>query len=535
MKRIANFSFLYSLVFSFFICSGYSLEKYADIFKFNLKIFLVSFFIIFILSFLFLKFLPEIIIKIDLKIPDRINDFIFKDNKKCFFRIWGLIFLCYIPAFFAYFPGLFTYDVIYQVNFFVNNDFIEINPILHNFLIFLVWFFGLLLNSATLPIFIFTLIQLLIMTSIFAYCIFMMSKFKMNKIIIILSFIFFAFHPINQMMCLISTKDTLFSGFVLLYILFLIEMFYDSENFFKKNINILKVILCACFVFLFRHNGFIAYFLSLPFILFSLKKYKKAFICFLIPVLFYFSFSSAKNLLNIKSPPIASYLSIPLQQMGRVRMYQDKKLSNLDKKAFEMIVSKQKAFSYFPYCVDTIKIDTSMLHSDFIEKSIKSNPKLFIALYLKWAILYPKDYINAFFLQNYSYYYPFGKYKTIAEHFFLLTYNRWNNIFGVPVYSYCFIPQLRKLYDSVFLFNSFEKNPITFILFSMGMNFWILASGFFVLFFKRQYRAILPLSIIIFLFLTVLFSPIALLRYIYQDYIIIPLILGLCFFKFEKS
>ena len=362
-----------------------------------------------------------------------------------------------------------------------------------------------------------------------------MLKLKINKLIILLSILFFALHPINQMFCLISTKDTIFSGLILLYILFLVELFNNKEIFFKKNINLLKLIIVICFIFLFRHNGFIAYILTLPFILFSLKNFKKAFICFLTPILFYFSFGIIKKSFNIKPPPIASSIAIPLQQMARVRKFQNKNLSELDKKAFRLIVSKDKELKYFPYNVDTIKIDNEMLHSDFIENSIKNNPILFISLYLKWMILYPKDYINAFFLQTYSYYYPIGKYKTIAEHFFILTYNRWDNIFGVPIYSYCFNPFLRKFYDSIFLFNSFEKNPISFILFAMGINFWIITSGFFILFYKKYYNFILPLIIIPFLFLTVLFGPIALLRYIYQNYLIIPLIFGFCFSKFEKN
>ena len=535
MKRIFNFSCLYSIFFASIFTFGYSLEKFADIFKFNLKIFIISLVLSFIISFLFLKFLPKIENKINIKIPNIIDNFFFQSNKKCFFRIWGFILICYIPTFLAYFPGLFTYDVIYQANFFINHDYIEINPVFHNFLILLVLIFGLFFNSATIPIFVFTTIQTLIMTSIFSYCIFLMSRLKINKLILFLSLIFFATHPINQMFCLISTKDTLFSGFVLLYILFLIELFQDKEIFLKNKFNIIKIILAICFMFLFRHNGFIAYILTLPFILFSLRKRKKAFVCFLIPIIFYFSFGLVKKAFNIKPAPIASSIAIPLQQTARVRKYQDKNLSETDKKAFRLIVSKEKELAYFPYNVDAVKIDTEMLHSDFIENSIKKNPTLFVALYLKWAILYPKDYINAFFLQTYGYYYPLAKYKTIAEHFFLLTYNRWDNIFGVPVYSYSFIPNLRKFYDSIFLSNSFEKNPISFVLFAMGINFWVIFSSFFILFFKKQYNFILPLIIIPFLFLTVLFGPICLLRYIYQNYLIVPIILGFCFSKFEKN
>ena len=535
MKRIFSFSSIYSLFFAFCTASGFCLDKYSDIFKFDFKIFLISFSIAFILSFLFLKFLPDIKSKIDIEIPKKIENYLFLPQKKCFIRNWLIILICYIPAFLAYFPGLFTYDTLYQANFFINHDYIEINPIFHSFLVLLVLIFGLFLNSATIPIFILTLAQTLIMTAIFAYCIFIMSKLKMNKLIILLSFLFFALHPINQMFTLISTKDTLFSGLILLYILTLVELFYDKEKFFKKNINILKLILIICFMFLFRHNGFIAYILTLPFVLFALKNYKKSFICFLIPIVFYFSFGIIKKSFNIQPPPIASSIAIPLQQMGRVRKYEDKNLSELDKKAFRLIVSKDKELKYFPYNVDTIKIDSEMLHSDFIQNSIKNNPKLFICLYLKWMILYPKHYINAFFLQTFSYYYPIAKYKTIAEHFFILTYNRWDNLFGVPIYSYCFNPILRKFYDSIFLFNSFEKNPISFILFAMGVNFWIIVSGFFILFFKKQYNFILPLIIIPFLFLTVLFGPIALLRYIYQNYLIIPLMLGFCLSKFEKN
>ena len=540
MTRILKYSLIFSLIFSFLTFLGYKLDRFFDIFTSNnILVFVFSLIFSFLLCFLFLKYLPWLNNKIEkVKLYKKIENIFFKDEKRCFFNCLIFILICYIPAFLAYFPGVFTYDVIWEADFFIKHDYIEIHPITHCFLVYLTLILSSFLKSSTIAIFLHVFFQMLVLACVFSYCIFIFSKYGINSFVKIFALLFFAFHPINQMFSLITTKDSLFGAFVLLFILLLIDLF-NNQNRIKDNKYKICLIFTIFLMFLFRHNGFVAYILICPFLIYFLKKdIKSSLIVFLTPIILYFSFSILKNnIFEIKPPPIASSIGVLLQQMGLVRVRYDSELNKTEKLAFRQIVSENNELNYHPFCADSMKLNpkSSSLHSDFIENSIRKKPLLFVALYLKWGILHPKDYINAFLLNNHTYWYLPKKFLTMQEHYFLLTYNRWDNINGIPIKSYCFNPILRKIYDDIFLYNAFEKNPVSFLMFSMAFNFWFVLFSFFVLFYKKQYNIIVPLLIIPALFLTVLFGPISLLRYIYQNYLIVPILFAGVFSAFKKQ
>lgn len=530
MKRLLKYSSLSSFVFSFLFTLGYSTARHATAFKFNFIFFLILLFVLFVFNFIVFKYFEKIKnFTNKIKLPEIIEKLFFRADKSSFINCFLVIFISYFLVLLAYFPGLFNYDVLFQANFFVNHDYIEIHPIFHSFLIYITFLYGAHIKSGTVAMFTYSAIQMGIMALIFSYCIFVLSKYKVNSIVKFLSLIFFALHPINRLFSIVATKDVMFSGLVLLFCLFLFEKMQDEK------FNPVFITLCACFIFLFRHNGYIAYVLILPFLIFKFRFDKKTIAYLLIPVVFYVSFGFIKKAYNIKPAPIASSIGIPLQQTGRVRKYHDSELSYQDKMDFRNIVSKEKELEYFPYLVDCIKIDSSMLHSDFIEQSIRNNPLRAVKLYLKWAKLYPKDYVDAFLMHSLRYWYPFCSYQIYSEHYFIDTIHHWDNIYGVDIIPKCFNHPLKKKFDSIFLNNSFEKNPITYILYNMAFNLWFLILGYLMLLYQKKYNMILILSIIPMLMLTVFLGPIALLRYIYQNYVILPLLFAFLFSDFEKS
>ncbi|MBR3605847.1 MAG: hypothetical protein IKL52_07450, partial [Candidatus Gastranaerophilales bacterium] len=66
-------------------------------------------------------------------------------------------------------------------------------------------------------------------------------------------------------------------------------------------------------------------------------------------------------------------------------------------------------------------------------------------------------------------------------------------------------------------------------------NLWVLISCAFLLINKKKYQHLIVFIFPFFLVLTVLFSPTALLRYVYYNYLILPVVLALTFSKFKND
>ena len=544
--RIVLFSLIFACLFTTTTCLGLALDNFNTIWmKYNKLFVSALFFISFLISGLFLKYLPKIEYFVNsIKPLPTLSTLFFENNTKCLINCFVFIMLCHFPVFLAYFPGIFSYDTLYQVNFFVNHDYIEIHPILHNLMIYGAVLCSEKFHIPYLGVFLYTLIQTTVMFFIFSYNIKFLSKYNIPFVIRIFALLYFAFYPTNQVFLLISTKDVLFSGFLLLYIMFLYELVIDKEIFIKSNLKCVSLILTIFLMFSFRHNCYYAYIIILPILLFYFYNnvrisFKKITIVFLVPVLFWLIFSQVKLFYGITPPQIAPKISIPIQQIGRVRVLHDGDISDYDKKTYLEIIPPQNELNYNPYNVDVLKGDSisakdncKMLHSDYIESSVKNNPERFLKLYLKWGKQYPKEYIDAFLQNNYGYWYFFHKYRTEYPHFYLITYNQWSDIFGTQIVSsYPINKFIRLAYDKIFLKADFVNNPLLFCLFSIGVNSWLLLAMLLALAYKHKYKYLIPLLILVSIFWTILFGPIVLLRYVYQNFIAIPILLGFLFKK----
>ncbi|MBQ7450705.1 hypothetical protein IJS77_04745 [bacterium] len=538
--RTILFSLVFSLLFLSFVIIG---DKISLREVFYLKIQPLSYFILFIIMetgcFLIFKYLDkieELIAKI--RILPFFEDLFLENNKKCFWACFIFLTICHLPAFIAYFPGLYTYDTWWQLHFFVNHDYVEMHPVFHNLLVYWAFLIQKISNSTWLGVFLYTLLQWITMTGIFSYCVNMLSKFKVAYVIRLIALLFFALYPTNQVFPLIATKDTLFTGFVLLMVIEITDLIKNKEEFLSNRFKKIFLVLIIIFILILRMNGIIAYIILLPFLLYFLKnEIKRIWHLFLIPLIFFLGFTWFKGVVGIYPPTLAASLGIPLQQMARVRVKNDAVLSLEDKMTYERIITPGKEKVYYPFSADSLKFDGPFLNSNFIDFSLKSNPSRFINLYTKWMTEYPKDYIDAFLLNNYKYWYikaPYREYKKYP-HYYLQTKNLWHNFYGVRLKEENFLPKVKEFYNNIFLKNAFYSNPITLALFSFSYNTWFLILCFWILFYKKRYDCIIALAILPAIYITVLFGSTALIRYIYQNFLIIPVILAFCFGKFANS
>lgn len=533
-------TFIFSFLFALSWRCGFGIETKGTIFKDLHNIFSDKFFVLCgILTFILLKILPfaeKILAKINIK---QVDELFFKPTKKCFLLCFLFISICHLPLFIAYFPGAFTYDTYHQAHFFFDNNPIEINPFAHNYLVYLTLLFSKKFHTPIWGVFIYTLFQSLITIGAFSYCINFLSKYKTAFWIKALSLLFFALYPSHAVFHLVATKDALFSAFMLLFIIFSAEMIIDKTEFANNKKRVMLFISAAILMMMFRLNAALIYALCLPFTAIYFiktcgKKSLNALFILIIPILFYAGYTQIKTMCGVIPPQVASSLSVPLQQLGYVRCVHDNILTETDKAVFEEIMPG-RAFSYDPMTVDALKVDDDNMHSYAIENFYKTRKKEFWQLYYKWGKEYKKDYVNAFLIMNYPYWYPPYRLEPNDLHYYLFTYNRWNDFWGIKIEERNYLPKLRKLYDRIFLKSDFNRNPVLFFLFSLAVNTWFIIFCLFILIQKRRYDLIISLMSVYVSYITLLCGPMALFRYVYPNFVILPVIWAYCFGKFDEK
>jgi len=176
-------------------------------------------------------------------------------------------------------------------------------------------------------------------------------------------------------------------------------------------------------------------------------------------------------------------------------------------------------------------------HCDFIQNSIKINPKRFINLYLKWGKEYPHEYMKAFVLNTHLSWYPYANHSAIGQFNYIWTKHFYRKSFwGTEIKSSeSLIPPLKKLYDKIFMEMRFEENLFLKVMFSLGWNFWIVFTSLLIIAYRKSYGNLIPFVFIAALFFTILFAPLVILRYVWQDFIILPLLFVCTFTKIGQK
>ena len=86
------------------------------------------------------------------------------------------------------------------------------------------------------------------------------------------------------------------------------------------------------------------------------------------------------------------------------------------------------------------------------------------------------------------------------------------------------IPWLDEIYRRMSLEIWKEKVPVLSMLFSMGAMFWLYAFCFAYFVYRRKYHMLLPFFMLFFVWLTVIFGPTYLPRYVLMFWFALPLL-----------
>lgn len=299
----------------------------------------------------------------------------FELNKKA---VFGVIFICWFPVFLAFYPGNLSPDSYSSIKQSLTHIVSTANPVLFTCIVKLCIQIGrCLFGNMNAAIATFSIVQMLLLDGILTYTIVWLQKHGVRKWFQYLTLAYFALHPLIVRYSFTMWKDILFSGVMLLIVLFLYDIGVRAK---KLNENrTLIYFLCIATLAAFLRNRIIYAvigFFALLLIVYRncWKKLLPAFA--LTACLVLLIQGPLYAALNIKPSNFAEGQGVSLQQVAAV-VCEGGVISEDEAEFISNIIPLQDIpKAYYPSTVDSLKGYSTFNH-DFLN----SHPSEYIAVW----------------------------------------------------------------------------------------------------------------------------------------------------------
>ena len=447
------------------------------------------------------------------------------------FEIYFIIIIaCWIPTLMAFYPCIINYDGGFQIRDYFFFKKINLgHPIITTFFYTIFYTYGVnSLNSPTLGMLLFSLFQMTLMAAIFAYAVKFIEKETNKKYLRNISLIIYSLFPYNQLFPMMTTKDVVFAGFTLLFIINLYKMFYKKY----KVLNYISLIFITVMMLLFRNNAVYALIVLIPFAIIILIKNKKQLKNFLVIILISVIIYQLINnllfkLIHEESNGSDVWACTFAQATGKIAS--EKELTDTEKEKISLYFTNYEVIGkiYKPYIADytmqLIKID-----------EIRKDKKEFFKFMAELAKKYPREFIESYLNTIRGYWYILDKsfssehnedcpekYGALELYCFKIGKNRYE------VKDESKLPKLKEFYSRMFCENEYQNIYGIRILFQPATYFYILLACLLYSIYKKQKIEILIEMYLFLYFLTCFLSPGAIIRYIYAIIVCIPVIVSI--------
>ena len=442
------------------------------------------------------------------KVKEIKNKFVDIFDKHPFIISFSIIFISFIIFMIAFYPIILSPDPSFQIKQFFNvrtkyADYANLldetvfltnhHPVVHTLLLGGCLKLGRILINDNFGLFIYSFIQSIFLASTLAYTIKYLKDNKCsNKILLVLLGIY-AFVPMYAMYAVSGVKDTIYTCFVMWYVIFL-DKIVRTKKISTKEIVLFIAVLIG--VELFRNNGIYVIVLSLPFaIVYSKELRKKLFIVFLISISFYGVFDKViLPYYKITPGSVRETLSIPFQQTARYVKYYDEDLTKKEIKVIDKVLDYDTiADRYNPTLADPVK---NKYNKDATSEDLKE----YLKVWFKCFFRHPLVYIEATLHNIYGYFSPqqtnwyvYFKYDTRITQDNLVNYH------------YNKLGALRMLLSGYG--QGYPYLPIIGLLANIGFNTWVLLGLALYSILKKKKELLIVLSPLLVSLLICIASP----------------------------
>lgn len=433
-----------------------------------------------------------------------------------------IIFICWLPYFLIYYPGLFTNDSIAELNMIVNNfsTISDHHPVIHLLFMAIPYNLGMaLFNNSVIAASLITITQMVIMSLIFGKFIDFLYKRRVNKYILLIVLLYFAIIPVHAFYSISNWKDIIFSGLVLLLTMELVKLLEKEKITFRNSYTFIIVSILTVF---FRNNAIYMYIiLAFVTLIVFRKQIKIVSIMLLMVFSVYFIIKGpVYNYFDVKLSSSTEYLAIPLQQIGRMA-YKEVKFTEEEEKLINKLIPVDTLKrSYNPEIVDSIKFN-----DEYNAEVFEKNKFKYLTL---WASLCFKHFdiaTEAYLTSTLGYWYPNIDYWTVV------TKIDKNNI-GLKDSS--LLPSsVKNLTNEL----TTKNIPVLNFFWSIGLGIWLIFISFTVAIKRKNIKALYIFVPVFGIWLTMMVAtPVfAEFRYIYSAFTCLPLLLLASYIVKSKS
>ena len=446
----------------------------------------------------------------------------------------------------AVYPGVYAYDSVYQLKRGLTQEMDMHYSVVFCYL--LSFFFSMgykLFRSYQVGCAIFVFLQLLFLTFVTSKVTIYIYKKTKSLVLYVLSIMFYTLFAFYKIMTVSIAQDTLFAAFFALIFIELIEITTNTEEYFKRKTNLIKLIFYIIMLCLLRNNGFYALICVYPFLFFinTNKKRKSVLIA---------SFTIGAILYKVISGPIYTYIgviknndaikemsSIPSQQIARAyvearRYFTDEEIEKL-RYYYNDVQGLAYSHKINPQISDLLK---NRLNRENVKEDIIG----YLSFYIKLGVKIPESYIEAFFMNNLGFYYIGKKYPDSRMfHPLIEFYNsdaeevsEREKIDYLPIERESKLPILNDALEKLIVENSWQEVPILSMMYNLGFYFMIVLFMIGIIILRKEWKLLLPMSLIIGLYVTLFLAPVALFRYAFPIVILFPLYIMIIFNKSDN-
>ena len=257
------------------------------------------------------------------------------------YKIWFFIFICWLPYFILLYPGLLSTDAVGQINQFITGKYSSHHTLLTTIFYYFIYFYYNISNNGLLSIALFIfLFQIIPFSFSFAYMLYKLKNvFNISNGVVLMLLLFIALHPANAVTAISLEKSLYFFIFFNFFLVELIVLVYNTDL-LKSKKYIIRFIIIGSVLCLTRNNVLHVLIFLLPFMLYFAKEYRKSIIFIFCSI--FISYIAINTFLiemmDAEKGDKREALSVPMQQLARVYVYNNDTLSDDDLKYIQNIV-----------------------------------------------------------------------------------------------------------------------------------------------------------------------------------------------------
>lgn len=456
-------------------------------------------------------------------------------SRRMFLTGWIAIFVCWIPAFLAYYPAIMSYDFHRQSGEAIRGYiwFNSHHPLIHTFLIRVFLLLGEAAGSYETGMAVFSLLQMLILSCVFAYSCQMILRLTKRRWPAIAAICLFALLPIHPVLALSMTKDILFTAFFLLFLLLMLELELYTKEKRKKLLLSLALVLTGMLVIQFRNNAVyaIAVFAIFYILWTRNKRVWIAGMCVLTLAGGMGMKAGVQAAMQAGTGSKIEMCNIFIQQLARAGKYRTNDFTEEEAELIGYYVPWDLLVNYNPPLSDTVKLAMGSIFYRWEDD--------FSAMLETWARIgmkCPNEYIDAFLALTCGYWFlddvshaevlGWGDDTNLG---LLYTFNASNLDAFDGVESHSLLPGLLKTYQKIVNGNAYYQWPVLSNLFKPafydGILFLVMVSLAYMRRYRKLYLCMLPFWYLMTLFL----GPVVHMRYVYPIVAAAPLLLAWLF------